>query len=70
MDSSDTDTSDEHPREPAGGPDVGAAAGSLPVEQADNGEPVIDPDADEDAAGRAAAAKAERIERHEGGDGG
>jgi hypothetical protein len=41
-----------------------APAGSPPVERADNGEPVLDPDADEDEAGRQAGAAVEHLEHH------
>ena len=58
------DTS-ESSDQPLDEPDAGPAAGSLPVEPADNGEPVIDPDADEDEAGRRAQAGVERLERHQ-----
>jgi hypothetical protein len=58
----DANQSDD--RRPVEEPDAGVAPGSLPVEPADNGEPVLDPDVDEDEAGRAAAADVERREHH------
>jgi hypothetical protein len=44
------DTADSRSDQPLDEPDAGPAAGSPPVEPADNGEPVLDPDADEDEA--------------------
>ena len=58
------DPTDSGAREPLDEPDADVAPGSLPVEAADNGEPVLDPDADEDEAGEAAAADVERREGH------
>jgi hypothetical protein len=57
------DTDPDEEREPLDEPDAGPAAGALPVEPADNGEPVLDPDAEEGGAEHAAA-RVERLERH------
>jgi hypothetical protein len=57
------DADESRSNQPLDEPDAGPAAGSPPVEPADNGEPVLDPDADEDEAGRQARA-VERLERH------
>jgi hypothetical protein len=58
------DSSDSGSRAPLDEPDGGPAAGSLPVEPADNGEPVLDPDSEDDEPGQAASAGVERLERH------
>jgi hypothetical protein len=58
------DTGPDKEREPLDEPDAGPAAGSVPVETADNGEPVLDPDAEDEGAEGEASAAVERIERH------
>jgi hypothetical protein len=62
-------TSESRADEPLDEPEARPASGSLPVEPADNGEPVPDPAADEDEVGRRARAGAERLERHRRGRG-
>ena len=57
-------TADDQGPDALDAPDGGPAAGSLPVEPADNGERGLDPDAEGDDPERAARAGVERLERH------